>query len=190
MLLNQSDIKSTAIYGTMEVYLIIDFLLQFSNRIYNLGLFQKNQVPVLVVTDVAARGLDIPNVQTVIHYHLPPTPTIFVHRSGRTARGGNRGLCISLVSVNEKGLFNSITKHLQMPHGFASFPLGVATNPMIRQRVNLAREISKIVADSSKVDRDVDWLRKNAEEADLNIEEAVEKEPKLTNADKKRIHVT
>ena len=163
--------------------------MQQKQRIKHLNAFQKESNSMLLATDVAARGLDIPNVQTVIHYHLPPTPTIFVHRSGRTARGGNRGLCISLVSVNEKGLFNTITKHLQMPHGFASFPLGVATNPIIRQRVNLAREISKIVADSSKVDRDVDWLRKNAEEADLNIEEAVEKEPKLTNADKKQIHV-
>ena len=99
MLLNQSDIKSTAIYGTMEVYLIIDFLLQFSNRIYNLGLFQKNQVPVLVVTDVAARGLDIPIVNTVIHYDCPSSPKLFVHRTGRTARGGREGSTAVLVRI-------------------------------------------------------------------------------------------
>ena len=89
--------------------------MQQKQRIKHLNAFQKESNSMLLATDVAARGLDIPNVQTVIHYHLPPTPTIFVHRSGRTARGGNRGLCISLVSVNEKGLFNTITKHLQMP---------------------------------------------------------------------------
>ena len=101
MLLNQSDIKSTAIYGTMEVYLIIDFLLQFSNRIYNLGLFQKNQVPVLVVTDVAARGLDIPIVNTVIHYDCPSSPKLFVHRTGRTARGGREGSTAVLVCIEK-----------------------------------------------------------------------------------------
>lgn len=70
---------------------------QFSSRIYNLSLFQKNQIPVLVVTDVAARGLDIPIVNTVIHYDCPSSPKLFVHRTGRTARGGREGNTVVLV---------------------------------------------------------------------------------------------
>lgn len=48
----------------------------------NLSQFQNNRVPVLVVTDVAARGLDIPAVNTVIHFDCPSSPKLFVHRTG------------------------------------------------------------------------------------------------------------
>jgi superfamily II DNA/RNA helicase len=53
-------------------------------------------------TDVAARGLDIPFVEQVVHYHIPNTVEQFVHRSGRTARAQREGLCLSLVSPQEQ----------------------------------------------------------------------------------------
>ncbi|KAL9263195.1 DEAD-box ATP-dependent RNA helicase 53, mitochondrial-like protein [Drosera capensis] len=56
--------------------------------------FREGQFNVLVATDVAARGLDIPNVDLVIHYELPSTSEIFVHRSGRTGRAGKKGTAI------------------------------------------------------------------------------------------------
>ncbi len=56
-------------------------------RTYNLDAFKKRKNnAVLIVTDVAARGLDIPSVKYVIHYDYPSNHQIFVHRSGRTAR--------------------------------------------------------------------------------------------------------
>ncbi|KAL9269729.1 DEAD-box ATP-dependent RNA helicase 53, mitochondrial-like protein [Drosera capensis] len=56
--------------------------------------FREGRFNVLVATDVAARGLDIPNVDLVIHYELPSTSEIFVHRSGRTGRAGKKGTAI------------------------------------------------------------------------------------------------
>ena len=66
----------------------------------NLSQFQNNRVPVLVVTDVAARGLDIPAVNTVIHFDCPSSPTLFVHRPGRTARGGKDGATCVFVGAS------------------------------------------------------------------------------------------
>jgi len=59
--------------------------------------FKKNQVRVLVATDVAARGLDIPNVSHVINFEQPTTYEDYVHRIGRTGRGGKRGSALTFV---------------------------------------------------------------------------------------------
>lgn len=56
---------------------------------------------ILVVTDVAARGIDIPSVQYVIHYDYPTNHKTFIHRSGRTARKDQDGHIIALISHNE-----------------------------------------------------------------------------------------
>ncbi|KAF2227310.1 P-loop containing nucleoside triphosphate hydrolase protein [Elsinoe ampelina] len=58
---------------------------------------------ILVATDVAARGLDIPSIDLVLHYHLPRTADMYIHRSGRTARAGNSGSSILLCAPEEVG---------------------------------------------------------------------------------------
>ena len=59
--------------------------------------FRSGSAPILVATDVAARGLDIDSVELVIHYDLPETPESWTHRSGRTGRAGSPGLAVALV---------------------------------------------------------------------------------------------
>nr|KYP60600.1 DEAD-box ATP-dependent RNA helicase 53 [Cajanus cajan] len=63
--------------------------------------FRNNNFNVLVATDVASRGLDIPNVDLVIHYDLPNSSEIFVHRSGRTGRAGKKGAAILVYSEDQ-----------------------------------------------------------------------------------------
>lgn len=69
-------------------------------------------IKVLITTDVAARGIDIPNVEMVINYDLPEDPEQYVHRIGRTGRGTNRGQAISFCSPSEQSLLNSIEEYV------------------------------------------------------------------------------
>ena len=64
--------------------------------------FRNGTVNVLVTTDLAARGLDIPNIRYIIHYHLPHTEDVFIHRNGRTARMDASGTAILIISDEEK----------------------------------------------------------------------------------------
>jgi ATP-dependent RNA helicase RhlE len=75
--------------------------------------FKENSIRVLVATDIAARGLDIPLLPHVINYELPNIPEDYVHRIGRTGRAGASGEAISLVSREELEYVKSIEKLLQ-----------------------------------------------------------------------------
>ena len=141
--------------------------MQQKQRIQHLNRFRSLADALLLATDVAARGLDLPAVHTVLHFHLPPTPVIFVHRCGRTARGGTRGLAIAMVAAGEKKIYREICEFCGRANGFAGFPVGAAVSPAVIRCVGIAREIAKEVAAATKIDRDADWLRKSAEEADL-----------------------
>ena len=74
--------------------------------------FKKSEVRVLVATDIAARGLDIPLLPHVINFELPNVPEDYVHRIGRTGRAGASGEAISLVSQEEKVFLRDIEKLL------------------------------------------------------------------------------
>ncbi len=79
-------------------------LLSQNRRLASLGTFQSQRVRVLVATDVASRGLDIPEVDLVINAELPRRAVDYVHRVGRTARAGRRGRAISLVGEQDVDL--------------------------------------------------------------------------------------
>lgn len=70
-------------------------------RLKNLERFAKNPTGLLIATDVAARGLDIPNVEHVIHYQVPRTGENYIHRSGRTARSNKEGIAVLFMEPKE-----------------------------------------------------------------------------------------
>jgi len=74
--------------------------------------FKENRIQVLVATDIAARGLDIPELPHVVNYELPDVPADYVHRIGRTGRAGAGGLAISLVSADESARLHDIERLL------------------------------------------------------------------------------
>ncbi len=67
------------------------------DRLRTLDLFKKNEISILIATDVAARGLDIPNVTHVINYDIPSTYDTYVHRIGRTGRADKKGIALTFV---------------------------------------------------------------------------------------------
>eukprot|EP01080_Neovahlkampfia_damariscottae_P005159 gene5159-8765_t len=90
-LLNQNNLDSTMLYGTMDP----------TARKIGIGKFKAKKSNILIVTDLAARGIDIPLLDVVINYDFPSKPKVFVHRVGRTARNGMEGNAYSLVSTDE-----------------------------------------------------------------------------------------
>jgi ATP-dependent RNA helicase DeaD len=70
--------------------------------------FRHGRLNLLVATDVAARGLDIEGITHIINFDVPPDPPVYFHRVGRTARKGNEGTAITLVSYGEMSDFNNI----------------------------------------------------------------------------------
>ena len=78
-------------YGKMDM----------DQRTYALDNFRRRKGSILIVTDVAARGLDIPEVNFVIHFDYPSNHQIFVHRSGRTARAEKAGHTLAILTYHE-----------------------------------------------------------------------------------------
>ncbi|HYC34503.1 MAG TPA: C-terminal helicase domain-containing protein, partial [Candidatus Paceibacterota bacterium] len=85
--LNHKGIKTESIHGNKT----------HGKRQKALSLFKDHHVQALIATDVAARGLDISGVTHVINYDLPATYEDYVHRIGRTGRGGKTGIALSFV---------------------------------------------------------------------------------------------
>ncbi len=86
--------------------------------------FRDGAIRILVATDVAARGIDIPGVNYVINYELPDTPDNYIHRIGRTARAGREGETIALVSAEEIDLLVQIEKLMK-----TTIPVAEGTRP-------------------------------------------------------------
>jgi ATP-dependent RNA helicase RhlE len=84
--------------------------------------FRENRITALIATEVAARGLDIRELPHVVNFELPHVPEDYVHRIGRTARAGNSGAAISLVSPDEAPLLREIEKLLGHPLPTAPLP--------------------------------------------------------------------
>ncbi|KAM8889703.1 putative ATP-dependent RNA helicase DDX49 [Synchiropus picturatus] len=88
-------------------------MMKQKQRFANLAKFKASVFKILIATDVAARGLDIPTVQVVINHNTPGLPKTYIHRVGRTARAGRNGVSITLVTQYDIHLVHSIEEQTQ-----------------------------------------------------------------------------
>jgi ATP-dependent RNA helicase SrmB len=80
-------------------------------RTQSLKQFKEGAINILIATDVAARGIDVPDITHVINYDMPRSADIYVHRIGRTARGGKKGNAISLVEAHDVDILAKIERY-------------------------------------------------------------------------------
>ncbi|ELK27327.1 ATP-dependent RNA helicase DDX24 [Myotis davidii] len=109
-------------------------------RLRNLEQFARLEDCVLLATDVAARGLDIPKVQHVIHYQVPRTSEIYVHRSGRTARATNEGLSLMLIGPEDVINFKKIYKTLKKDEDIPLFPVETKYMDAVKKQMKILKK--------------------------------------------------
>ena len=89
-----------------------------------MGEFREKALQLLIATDVAARGIDVQGITHVINYELPDDVEVYTHRSGRTGRAGNTGICLSIVHSREIGKLRQIERIVQVPFRKVEIPSG------------------------------------------------------------------
>ena len=134
---------------------------------------------ILIATDVAARGLDIPSVQLVIHYHLPRAADMYVHRSGRTARAEKLGSSVLLCAPEEVVPVRRLVAKVHARNTSTDTPgskkffmrtieLDRRIIARLKPRVTLAKKISDASLAKEKKGHEDDWLRTAAD--DLGVD--------------------
>ncbi len=89
-----------------------------------MGEFREKALQLLIATDVAARGIDVQGITHVINYELPDDVEVYTHRSGRTGRAGNTGICLSIVHSREIGKLKQIERTAQVQFHKLEIPAG------------------------------------------------------------------
>ncbi|EFR04867.1 ATP-dependent RNA helicase MAK5 [Nannizzia gypsea CBS 118893] len=145
--------------------------------------------PILIATDVAARGLDMQGIDLVVHYHVPRTADTYIHRSGRTARASASGKSILICAPEETaGVTRLVAKvhHTHKRKASSKDPQlhsihldrGIVTR--LRPRATLSKKITESTIAKEKISSETDWLRSAAEDlgVDYDSEEFAEQESK------------
>ena len=156
--------------------------------------FKTATLMVLLATDVAARGLDVPAVEHVVHYQLPRTADTYIHRSGRTARAGAQGLSLQLCAPEEKATQKALMKSLGRSTFLLSQYIFVICDSAeltsfglpganmqelqvefslltkLRERVELARQIEVAHHRADKAAHEESWLQQAAKDMELDLD--------------------
>ena len=132
---------------------------------------------ILVCTDVAARGLDIPNVQNVIHYQCPFNAEIYVHRSGRTARIGKSGDSLALLAPDDERNFKTLCSVLGKEMGDVKM-LDVKYQhlELLRSVIAQATEAEKDHHRKHADEKAATWLVQQAKNAELVMDDDLKQE--------------
>lgn len=163
--------------------------MQQRQRLKNLDRLKSLDHCILVCSDVAARGLDIPSVQLVVHYHAPRSSELYIHRSGRTARAGASGLSIALSSGEDSHFYSKLWKEIHDGNTVPEYHVDSDIVKVLRERLVVASKIDKETNFQSKRKSNRDWFTQSAEAMDIALDEQVMKTISYddTSSEEKRI---
>ncbi|KAI5951466.1 MAK5 [Candida jiufengensis] len=173
-LLNNLKIPTFAIHSSMIQKQRLRSLEKFKEAA------SKNSSVVLVASDVAARGLDIPNIDHVAHYHLPRSADVYIHRSGRTARAGKEGVSVMFCSPQEaSGPLRKLrklvasnasgNKKLNVHNDVKLLPIEMDLIGQLKPRIELAGKLADANVSSTATRKEDSWVKQAAE--DLGVED-------------------
>ncbi|XP_063369555.1 ATP-dependent RNA helicase DDX24 [Cydia amplana] len=145
--------------------------LQQRQRLKNLERFRDDPSGVLIATDVAARGLDIPDVDHVIHYQVPRTAENYVHRSGRTARANKEGLTILMMEPQEAYRYAKLCITLNKKSELPTFPVPPLGLDSLKTLVSTARELDALLLKRRRAAQALGWREKAAREMDMIVDD-------------------
>ncbi|KAB1260096.1 putative ATP-dependent RNA helicase DDX49 [Camelus dromedarius] len=140
MMLRKFNFPTVALHSMMKQKERFAALAKFKSSIYR----------ILIATDVASRGLDIPTVQVVINHNTPGLPKIYIHRVGRTARAGRQGQAITLVTQYDIHLVHAIEE--QIKKKLEEFSVEEAKVLQILTQVNVVRRECEIKLEAANFD--------------------------------------
>lgn len=171
-LLQNLGIPALALHSNMEQKARLRSVERFSSP-------ASDASSVLIATDVAARGLDIKGIDFVVHYHIPRTADMYVHRSGRTARAGASGKSVLICAPDEVvGMARLVAKvHAQAEsekssnrNPLESLELDRRVVSRVKPRMTLAKKITESTLAKEKISSEDNWLRNAAEELGVDYD--------------------
>ncbi|KAF5392731.1 hypothetical protein D9757_000998 [Collybiopsis confluens] len=146
--------------------------LEQRQRLKNLDRFKSTPNSVLLATDIAARGLDIPSVDHVIHYQIPRSADVYVHRNGRTARAMRKGFSMLMCAPDERKVVRALLANLgRNEDEIQEMTIDLSILDKLKARVKLARQIETTQHKANKAKHEEKWLREAAEAMEIELDE-------------------
>lgn len=158
-LLQNLALPAVALHSTMPQKARLRSLERFSE-----------QRKILVASDVAARGLDIKNIDLIVHYHVPRTADMYIHRSGRTARADKPGKSVMLCSPDEVTGVTRLIAKIHSEYRLESIQADRTIVTRLRPRLELSQKLTDATLAKEKAGTRDDWLRTAAEELGVDYD--------------------
>lgn len=154
-------------YETLKLHSEMDQ----KKRLSSLEKFRSRPNSIMIATDIAARGLDIKNLENVVHYQVPKTCESYIHRSGRTARVDMKGTCLTLCEPKEIPFYRRLCNNINNGLDIKLYNVDVDLKVLLKERVQLAQQCDKLDHNLRDKISNQNWFTKAAKECDIVLDD-------------------